>query len=88
MSPTTPTMAMLYFKSSPPPRAICRPIAFLRRAEEALGEGQIDDGDSRIALGIRVRELAAHQQRLLQRGEVPGVMLGDSLFMSSSSAGL
>ncbi len=44
----------------------------LRRAEEALGEGEIDDGDFGLALGIGGCEFAARKKRLMERGEVAG----------------
>ena len=70
MSPTTPTMVMLKFVFVA--RAFHQLAAdgILRRSEEALGEGKVDDGDFGLALCVGGREFAAHKKRLMDSGEV------------------
>ena len=44
----------------------------LGRTEETLCEGEIDDGNVWLALGISGREFASHEKRLMDGGEVAG----------------
>ena len=61
----------------------------LRRAEESLGKGQVNDRNTRLSLGVGRGKFPARKKRLAQRGKVAGRdVTAASKFIRSSSEGL
>ena len=62
MSPTTPTMVVSSFDVVAAAFGQGAAQGILRRAVEALGEGQVDDGDFGLSFRVGRREFPARQQ--------------------------